>query len=63
VVGFITGVIVNPTAGLITPDKAAVILAFPAASPVAIPHESREIVLLSLDQTTLLVISTLELSE
>jgi hypothetical protein len=53
----ITGVIVKSTAGLITPDRAAVIPASPAAMPVAIPKESIETVLLSQAQTALLVIS------
>ena len=55
-----TGVIIEATGGLLMPDNPDVTFAVPAAIPVAIPHESIEIMLLSLVQVTLSVISAVE---
>ena len=52
------------TAGLVTPDRAAVILVFPTATPVAKPAEDMvAIAVLELAQVTREEMSAFELSE
>ena len=55
---------VKPTAGLVIPDRAAVILVVPVATPVARPVESMVAVpVVSLAQVTFEVMSAFEPSE
>ncbi len=54
----------KPTTGLDTPDRAAVILVFPAATPVAKPAgDMVAVAVLELAQVTLEVMFAVELSE
>ena len=58
------GVTGKVTAGLVTPDRAAVILVFPAATPLAKPAEEIVAIVVSeLVQVTFEVISAVEWSE